>query len=165
MWICSSGKKIMNFRQRSVIFLTFLISCLAIALLAGKWIRLFNPFKWACKGYELLSKKVFLCEYDVSEGWEWRRKCECDVSNERNIPMMTLPIKKRINAELFIDRKQGSLYTKRYQENFLISLKRVNRNRRKNNSRNENIDGSLFVMAYITQKKVTTSFCSNYILT
>jgi len=61
--------------------------------------------------------------------------------------VVTFPIKKRINTELFIDRKQGHLYTKWYQEKILTSLKRVSRNRRENNS------GSLFKMTYVTGRK------------
>jgi len=44
--------------------------------------------------------------------------------------LMTFPIEKRINAELFIDRKQGLYLQKGDQETFLTSLKRLNRNRR-----------------------------------
>jgi len=37
---------------------------------------------------------------------------------ESGNPLMTFPIKKRINTELFIDRKQESYYTKMVQETF-----------------------------------------------
>jgi len=32
---------------------------------------------------------------------------ECDVSDKRNIPVVTFSIEKRINTELFIDKKRG----------------------------------------------------------